>query len=49
MKNKIFSFFILSCSLKLCAAGSAGEGKDIADVLDAGQVHDEALKAETEA
>ncbi len=48
MKNKTCSFLLLSCSLKLCIAGGAGEGEYIAYVLDAGQIHDEALKAETE-
>ena len=34
------------CGLQLAVSNRAGEGKNIADVLDTGQIHDAALKAE---
>ena len=35
--------------LELCMSGDAREGDDVADVLEAGDEHDEALEAQAEA
>ena len=37
------------CVLEVGVAGGAGEGQDVADVRDAGEVHDHALEAHAEA
>ena len=39
----------LQLALEIAMPGRAGEGDHVADVLHAGDVHDEALEAETEA